>query len=177
MNLNKQAKKLATILLDSSGADSGDVNVSLKKIDNLIRKDARFRSLLQSKRISLDKKTDILRKVLVDLCHTNAIEFLGLITKERSVQLIRQVIKDYDTLYKDKEGIIDVQVHVAKEMSAVEVDTLQQNLQKAMNMKTDISIEVDEKLLGGIKFRIKNTFLDASLKSKLNRLQSTLLQS
>jgi len=32
-------------------------------------------------------------------------------------------------------------------------------------------------LLGGIKLRIENIFLDASLKSKLNRLQSKLLQS
>jgi F0F1-type ATP synthase delta subunit len=46
-----------------------------------------------------------------------------------------------------------------------------------MNKKADLKIEVDGQLLGGIKLRIENTFLDASLKSKLNRLQTELLQS
>ena len=40
-----------------------------------------------------------------------------------------------------------------------------------------MTVEVDEKLLGGIMLRIENTFLDATLQSNLNRLQGELLQS
>ena len=133
--------------------NAGAVHTSLQQLDNLIKKDARFRSLLQSKRISNDKRTEILREVLASSCHTIAIEFLGLIAEEKSVQLIRQ------------------------EMDTADIDSLQQNIQRAMNKKADLKIEVDGQLLGGIKLRIENTFLDASLKSKLNRLQTELLQS
>lgn len=177
MKLNQRAKKLAAILLDISDEDAGAVRSSLQLIDVLIRKDARFRSLLQSKRIPSDKKTTIIREVLADVCHPNAIEFLGLMTEEKSIKIIHQVIKIFDMLYKEKEGIVAVQAHVAKELNSEEFDALQHNLQKAMNKKADMSIEVDEKLLGGIKLRIENTFLDASLQSKLNRLQIELLQS
>ena len=177
MKLNQRAKKLAVILLESSGDNAGAVHTSLQQLDNLIKKNARFRSLLQSKRISNDKRTAILREVLASSCHTIAIEFLGLIAEEKSVQLIRQVIKAYDALYKEKAGIVSVQAHVAQEMDTADIDALQQNLQRAMNKKADLKIEVDGQLLGGIKLRIENTFLDASLKSKLNRLQIELLQS
>jgi len=177
MKHNQRAKKLAAILLDISDESAEAVHSSLQLIDILIRKDARFRSLLQSKRISHDKKMTIIRKVLADICHPNAIEFLGLMTEEKSVKIIRQVLNVFDVLYKEKEGIVAVQAHVAKELNSDEVDALQHNLQKAMNKKADMNIEVDEKLLGGIKLRIENTFLDASLKSNLNRLQSELLQS
>ena len=177
MKLNLRTKKLASILLESSGEHAGAVHASLQQIDDLIKKDARFRSLLQSKRISNEKKTEILREVLTNLCHTIAIEFLGIIADEKSVKLIRQVIKTYDALYKEKVGIVSVQAHVAQEMEAAEIKALQQNLQKVMNKKADLKIEVDDQLLGGIKLRIENTFLDASLKSKLNRLQSELLHS
>ena len=149
MKLNQRAKKLAAILLESSVDNAGAVHTSLQQLDNLIKKDARFRSLLQSKRISNDKRTEI----------------------------IRQVIKAYDALYKEKAGIVSVQAHIAQEMDTADIDALQQNLQRAMNKKADLKIEVDGQLLGGIKLRIENTFLDASLKSKLNRLQTELLQS
>ena len=177
MKLNQRAKKLATILLEISCDEAGAVRSSLQQIDILIRKDARFRSLLQSKRISHDKKTTIIREVLANVCHPNAIEFLGLMTEEKSVKIIRQVIKAFDALYKEKEGIVAVQAHVAKKLDADEVETLQHNLQKAMNKKADMTVEVDKQLLGGIKLRIENTFLDATLQSKLNRLQGELLQS
>jgi F0F1-type ATP synthase delta subunit len=62
-------------------------------------------------------------------------------------------------------------------MDTADIDALQQNLQRAMNKKADLKIEVDGQILGGIKLRIENKFLDASLKSKLNRLQIELLQS
>lgn len=177
MKLNQRTKKLAAILLESSGENAGIVQSSLQLVDQLIRKDARFRSLLQSKRVTQEQKTDILREVLADSCHTIAIEFLGLMTAEKSVQVIRKVIKAYDDLYKEQAGIVSVQAHVAQAMGAADKDALRQNLQQALNKKPDLKIEVDEKLLGGIKLRIENTFLDASLQRKLNRLQGELLQS
>ncbi len=177
MKLNQRAKKLAVILLESSGDNAGAVHTSLQQLDNLIKKNARFRSLLQSKRISNDKRTAILREVLASSCHTIAIEFLGIIANEKSVQIIRQVIKAYDTLYKEKAGIVSIKAHVAQKMEAAEIEALQRNLQKVIHKKADLKIEVDNHLLGGIKLRIENTFLDASLKSKLNRLKGELLQS
>ena len=56
MKLNQRTKKLATILLELSGENAGAVQASLQLVDQLIRKDARFRSLLQSKRVTQEKK-------------------------------------------------------------------------------------------------------------------------
>ena len=120
MKLNQRAKKLAATLLEISGEDAGAVRSSLKQIDILIRKDARFRSLLQSKRISNDNKTTIIKEALADVCHPNVIDFLGLMTEEKSVNIIRQIIKAYDELYKEKKDIVSVKAHVAKELNRVE---------------------------------------------------------
>ena len=88
-----------------------------------------------------------------------------------------RVIKAYSDLYKEKAGTINVHAHVSQEMEVAYINALQENLKNIINKKVDFKIEVDNDLLGGIKLRIENMFLDASLKSKLNRLQSKLLQS
>jgi F-type H+-transporting ATPase subunit delta len=115
--------------------------------------------------------------VFSNFCHVLVVEFLGLMAKDRSIHIIRQVIKAYSDLHKEKAGTIDVHAHVSQEMEVSYINTLQENLKGVINKNVDFKIEVDNDLVGGIKLRIENTFLDASLKSKLNRLQSKLLQS
>ena len=177
MKLNLRAKKLAAILYDTAGDDVKAVHTSLQQISDLLKKDIQFKSLLHSKRISDAQKVEILRAALTNSCHVLVVEFLGLMSKEKSIQIIRQVIKAYTELYKEKVGIIDVHAFVAEKMDTAAIETLQQQLQQSLNKQANLKIEVDDKLLGGIKLRIENTFLDASLKSKLDRLHGELLQS
>ena len=177
MKLNRRAKKLAAILYDTAGGEAVQVHTSLQHISNLIKKDAQLKSLFQSKRIPNDKKIQIIREVFSNFCHVLVVEFLGLMVKDRSIHIIRQVIKAYSDLHKEKAGTIDVHAHVSQEMEVSYINTLQENLKGVINKNVDFKIEVDNDLVGGIKLRIENTFLDASLKSKLNRLQNKLLQS
>ena len=93
------------------------------------------------------------------------------------MDLIRQVAKAYADLYRKKAGIVEVQALVSDPLNELSANALKEGIQTALNMKTDLNIEVDDELLGGIKLRIENTFLDASLKSQLSRLQRELLQS
>ena len=93
------------------------------------------------------------------------------------MDLIRQVAKAYADLYRKKAGIVEVQAIVSDPLNELSANALKEGIQTALNMKTDLNIEVDDQLLGGIKLRIENTFLDASLKSQLSRLQGELLHS
>ncbi|GIS53360.1 hypothetical protein Ct9H90mP29_04020 [bacterium] len=45
-----------------------------------------------------------------------------------------------------------------------------------LGKETDLSIDIDPSLIGGIKLRIDNTFLDASIQNQLQSLRSKLLQ-
>lgn len=177
MKPNQRAKKVAAILYDTAGDEAVQVHTSLQHISDLIKKDAQLKSLFQSKRIPNDQKIQIIRTVLSNFCHVLVVEFLALMVKDRSIHIIRQVIKAYSDLYKEKAGTINVHAHVSQEMEVAYINALQENLKSTINKNVDFKIEVDNDLLGGIKLRIENIFLDASLKSKLNRLQSKLLQS
>ena len=177
MKPNQRAKKIAAILYDTASGEAIQVYTSLQHIGDLIKKDAQLKSLFQSKRIPNDKKIQIIREVFSNFFHVLVVEFLGLMVKDKSIHIMRQVIKAYSDLYKEKAGTINVHAHVSQEMEVAYINALQENLKSTINKNVDFKIEVDNDLLGGIKLRIENMFLDASLKSKLNRLQSKLLQS
>lgn len=176
MRLSQRSKNLASVLLETAQDVGGEVYTSLQFVDNLLKKDARFKFLFLSKRITLEQKVDVFRSVLSEVCHPIVVEFLGLIVQEKSVLLVHQVVLAFSRLYKEKEGIVGVTAHLASEMEQDELKTFHKNMEKSLAKKVDLKIRLDKTLLGGIKLRIENTFLDGSLLNNLNRLRRELLQ-
>ena len=54
---------------------------------------------------------------------------------------------------------------------------MKEKLDQILSRDTDLSIEVDESLIGGIKLRIDNTYLDASIKSQINNVKLDLMKT
>jgi F-type H+-transporting ATPase subunit delta len=79
-------------------------------------------------------------------------------------------------MYREKKNILEVKGVVAKEMSQSQLDSLKTSLDKILGKQTELSMEVDSTLIGGIKLRIENTFLDASIQNQLQILRAELLQ-
>jgi F-type H+-transporting ATPase subunit delta len=69
-----------------------------------------------------------------------------------------------------------VTAHVADELSVAEVADLQKTLEESIGKNTELDLIVDPSLLGGIKLRIDNTYLDASIRAKMDNLRRDLLQ-
>ena len=61
-------------------------------------------------------------------------------------------------------------------MNQSQLDSLKTSLDKILGKQTELSMEVDSALIGGIKLRIENTFLDASIQNQLQILRTELLQ-
>ena len=177
MKRNLRVKQLASVLHVNAGDNAKSVKDSFLEVDQLISKNTHFRSFIQSKRLSDEQKTDIIRNTFNESIGPLLTEFLCIICKDRSVDLIRQVSKAYADLYREKAGIVEVQAVVSDTLDESSANALRWGIQTALDKKTDLKIQVDDRLLGGIKLRIENTFLDASLKSQLSRLQGELLQS
>ena len=57
-----------------------------------------------------------------------------------------------------------------------EKSNLQKQIEKIIGKKTELTALTDPSLLGGVKLRIDNIFLDASIKSKMENLRKDLLQ-
>lgn len=177
MKRNLKFKNFATVLYDSPGSDQTAVYRSMQMLDEWLKKIPMLKLLIQSKRMDDDLKSQIIRNVFSQTLYPLVVDVLCLLAKERSVDVIRDIIKVYSDVYQQQSGIVHVQAYVAEPLNDELQMTIQKGLDKALDKKADLKVNVDTRLLGGIKFRIKNTFLDASLISRLNRLRGELLQS
>ena len=167
----------AALLVVARKIDAVDeVQRSIKLVLELLKKDAQFRAFMQSKRFTNKEKTEVIRSGLQDVCHPILQELLIIEIGENPTILLRDLSYFFDAMVKDELNIVPVTAYVADELSVVEVADLQKTLEKSIGKNTELDLIVDPSLLGGIKLRIDNTYLDASIKAKMDNLRRDLLQ-
>jgi F0F1-type ATP synthase delta subunit len=66
---------------------------------------------------------------------------------------------------------------VSSEIDKGGASIMKEKLDQVLSKDTDLSIEVDESLIGGVKLRIENTYLDASIKSQINKVKLDLMKT
>ena len=167
----------AALLIVARKIDAVDeVQRSIKLVLELLKKDAQFRAFMQSKRFTTEQKTEVIRSGLQDVCHPILQELLIIEIDENPTILLRDLSYFFDAMVKDELNIVPVTAYVADELSVVEVADLQKTLEKSIGKNTELDLKVDPSLLGGIKLRIDNTYLDASIRAKMDNLRRDLLQ-
>ncbi|MGO8920970.1 MAG: F0F1 ATP synthase subunit delta [Stellaceae bacterium] len=97
--------------------------------------------------------------------------FLGLLAQNRRLFALPEMIAGYLHRLAEARGEVTAHVVSAQELSAQQRDAVNEQLRKAVGRKVAVDIEVDPGLLGGLIVRVGSRMVDASLRSKLNRLQ------
>ncbi len=173
-NIKNLAAALLVVAKEIDAVD--EVQRSIKLVIELLKKDAQFRAFMQSKRFTIEQKTEVIKFGLQDVCNPLIQELLIIEIDQNPTILMRNLSYFFDAMVKDELNIVPVEAHVADELSVDELAYLQKTLEETIGKDTELDLKIDPNLLGGIKLRIENTFLDASIKNKMDNLRRELLQ-
>lgn len=97
--------------------------------------------------------------------------FLGLLARNRRLFALPEMIDAFLKYLAARRGEITAQVISAAPLSEAQSAALADALRKSAGAKLAIDQRIDPSLLGGLVVRLGSRMIDASLKSKLNRLQ------
>ena len=173
-NIKNLAAALLVVAKEIDAVD--EVQRSIKLVLELLKKDAQFRAFMQSKRFTIEQKTEVIKFGLQDVCSPLIQELLIIEIDQNPTILMRDLSYIFDAMVKDELNIVPVEAHVADKLSVDELAYLQKTLEESIGKDTELDLKIDPNLLGGIKLRIENTFLDASIKNKMDNLRRELLQ-
>ena len=179
MKPNLNPKVIATALFNvaDQNDDLDKVRDGLRTLNQIVIDSGQFRVLVQSKKIKGKLKVEILNSVLGKLSHPLANEVVSYLNGSSAANELKEISIFFDSLYRKKSNTIEVKGIVASKMSDEQIESFKTSLDETLGKKTKLSIEVDPSLIGGIKLRIDNTFLDASIHNQLQTLRTELLQN
>ena len=175
----KSAKRLADALYSVS-KENGVLEVVknvLNRLNYLIRNESQFRAFIQSKRIKKEAKAEILNTVMGDDGHPLVAELISHLNGSQAGIVLNQIVDLFNQRYKSDRNIVSVTGIIAQELNEDEQSSLKSDLELILGKNTDIYFRIDESLIGGIKLRIENIFLDGTIKNQLSNLHRELIQS
>ena len=130
-------------------------------------------ALLQNPEIESHMKADMLDKVLggADELIRN---FVRLVVEKGRGGEIRDIATEFDALVAVEEGVLDVELTTALELSDADFDRIRTDIEKKSGRKVQASRTVDPDLIGGIVLQAGSMRLDASVRGRLERLRQQL---
>ncbi len=102
---------------------------------------------------------------------TNFLELL--VEKQRMAEIFR-IRREFDELWKKENRRLDVTVVSAVELDQAVVDKIGQEVERQTGEAVELSSRVDDGILGGIVLQVGNMVLDASIRSRLEKLRKTV---
>ena len=100
--------------------------------------------------------------------------FLGTMAQNGRASEIVAAERAFDALYARARGVRRAVVTTAVPMRDDQRDRLEGIIARSVGSDVEISEEVDKDLIGGIQLQIGSTLVDASLKAKLDRMNTAM---
>lgn len=102
------------------------------------------------------------------------INFLELLVDKHRMTEIFRIRREFDELWKHENRRIDVTVTSAVELDPAVVEKIGQEVERQTGEKVDLSSRIDSEILGGIVLQVGNMVLDASIRSRLEKLRKSV---
>ena len=105
------------------------------------------------------------------------LNFLELLIEKQRMPEIFRIRRQLDELWKQENRRIDVTVTSAVELDRTVVEKVGEEIERQTGQKVELASRVDAEILGGIVLQVGNKVLDASIRSRLEKLRKSVAQA
>ncbi len=173
------AKRYAKALLNLAEKEKALETVSkeLLEVTQTFTGSQELQSVLADTKIPSLVKTDIVNEIIEKQQLTPLVStFLQYLMSKRRIALLGDIEIVFSQLVREKLGILEAEVTVAKQLSEDEIADVTKQLSEYSGKKVHVSIHVDNSIIGGIVTRIGSVVIDGSLRNQLTRVYQSIIR-
>jgi F-type H+-transporting ATPase subunit delta len=119
---------------------------------------------------STPEKKDGLEKTL-EGADPIVLNFLELLVENHRMPVLFRVRREFDALWREENKLLPVQITSAIELDESVASRIGEEIGRQTGRQVQLTSTVDPDVLGGIVLRVGNSILDASIRSRLERLR------
>jgi F-type H+-transporting ATPase subunit delta len=154
------------------------VKADLERFDALIAESPDLTRLVRSPVFSTDEQLRALSAVLERAGIGGvAAKFLKLVTSNRRLFAVREMIRGYRELVAEHKGEATAEVTVAEALKDDHLAALRSALKSVSGKDVDLAIKVDPAIIGGLVVKLGSRMVDTSLRTKLNAIRHAMKEA
>ena len=124
---------------------------------------------------SAEKRDGI--KQAVSGAEPELVNFLELLAEKHRMPVIFRIRREFDHLWAEENRQLEVNLTSAVELDPAVAKRVGEEVAKQTDREVELASEVDEDILGGLVLRVGNMVLDASIKTRLERLRREIARA
>jgi F-type H+-transporting ATPase subunit delta len=173
----RYANALFELSLEEKAIDA--VRNDLDKFDALIAESPDLNRLVRSPVYGADEQLKALSAIL-DKAGIGGIaaNFLRVITTNRRLFAVREMIRDFRALVARHRGEVTAHVTVAEGLNDKNLSALKSALKSVTGGKDiDLDVRIEPAIIGGLIVKIGSRMVDSSLRTKLNAMKFAMKEA
>ena len=172
------ARPYADALFKAATAGAGvDLGSTAAWVDELaaIAANPQLRQLADNPKVTADQVFAVFTGVARTALPDTAKNFLRTVIENGRVNALPEVAAQFRALVNSRNGSSDAVVYSAFPMDEAALAAVSESLQKRFGRKLNLSVQLDESLIGGIRVVVGDEVLDTSVKARLEQMKAALI--
>jgi len=171
-----EAARVYAEALFEVGRDKGKLDAlqqQLAQFADAVDRDRELQVFFFSPYLSSAEKQEGIARAITG-AEPELINFLELLVDKQRMTEVFRIRRQFEELWKQENRRIDVTVTSAVELDSAVVEKIGQEVERQTGEEVDLSSKVDGDILGGIVLQVGNMVLDASIRSRLEKLRKSV---
>jgi F-type H+-transporting ATPase subunit delta len=173
----RYARALFELALEAKSVDA--VRADIEKFDAMISESTDLHRLVRSPVFGAEEQGRALAAVIAKAGIGGlAANFLKLITANRRLFSVRDMIRDFRKLVAKWKGEVTAEVTAAEKLSDTHIEALKSALKSITGEKAiDLNVKIDPSIIGGLTVKLGSRMVDSSLRTKLNAIKHAMKEA
>ncbi len=160
-------------LADEAGA-LDETEDELKQLVALLEAEPQLKAVFEHKTITATRRRETIDRIFRERLSNRGVRFLHVLNEHQRLDQLEPAQAAFDQKMKARRGEVDVEVHSPNALEGALFDRVQRGVSEAIGRTAILHPRVDASLIGGLKFRIGDRLVDASVATRLRRIREEL---
>jgi F-type H+-transporting ATPase subunit delta len=173
------ARVYARSLFELSFAQGGQTGIEevlgeLEEILDIARADPRFAEFLSTPAIGTAKRAASIDHIFKGRVSDLTLRFLQVVNHKGRISALGSIAAAFDNIAQERFGRVEVDVFTAAPLTGDQVRDMRDRLGRALGKDVIVHPYTEGAMIGGVKFRIGDQLIDASLATRLRQMKERL---
>lgn len=146
----------------------------LEEITSAMSTVGELKVFLRHVSIPPQEKKAMLAQIFNGKVSVETLNFIDLVIDKRRGEYIEAIVEEYKNMADDYHNVLKAEFYSVREIDNQEIAQLEKTLSDATGKIVRLNLIVEPQLIGGVKVKIGDRVIDASIIKKIKMLESNL---
>lgn len=153
---------------------TNDIQKELQDLKGVFDENPGLFNFFNTPKVNKDAKKNAISEIFEGHISTTTMNFLKVLIDKRRTGEVLNIIKMFDSLVNEKNGIVEGIATVAKPISDETASKLEKRLCEVTGKNIKLKVVVDPSVVGGVKLKVGDSVIDTSVAAQLKEMKSSI---